>query len=561
MRSDRIKKGTDRAPHRSLLRATGVIERESDFEKPFIAVVNSYVDIVPGHAHLREFVESIKRYIREAGGVPFEFNTIGVDDGIAMGHEGMRWSLPSRELIADSVETMLTAHAFDAAIFIPNCDKIVPGMLMAALRVNIPSIFVSGGPMRAGVLPSSGRVVDLVSVFEALGQLKKGEITEEDLKEIETYACPGCGSCSGLFTANSMNSLLEALGLALPGNGTILAEDPRREELKRKAAYRVVDLAFEDLKPRDIVSLASFENAFRLDVAMGGSTNTVLHTLAAAEEAGIPFPLERLDEIGRTTPTLSKIAPSSAYHMEDLERAGGIHAILKELARGGYLRLEAMTVQGKTLGEVLEEGDFEIRDDRVIRRLENPYDEKGGLRILFGNLAPEGAVVKTAGVEPKMMRHTGPARVFDSEEEAQAAINGGKIQPGDVVVIRYEGPKGGPGMREMLAPTSALVGMGLGDSVALITDGRFSGGTRGAAIGHVSPEAAEGGPIGLVEEGDLIAIDLVEGKVDLLVDEAELARRRARFKPLKKPVNGSWLKRYRALVTNASRGAVLREPE
>ncbi len=561
MRSDRIKKGADRAPHRSLLRATGVIERESDFEKPFIAVVNSYVDIVPGHAHLREFVQSIKRYIREAGGVPFEFNTIGVDDGIAMGHEGMHWSLPSRELIADSVETMLRAHAFDAAIFIPNCDKIVPGMLMAALRVNIPSIFVSGGPMRAGVLPSSGRVVDLISVFEALGQLKKGEIDEDELKEIETYACPGCGSCSGLFTANSMNSLLEALGLALPGNGTILAEDPRREELKKKAAYRVVELAFGDLKPRDIVSLASFENAFRLDVAMGGSTNTVLHTLAAAEEAGIPFPLERLDEIGRTTPTLSKIAPSSAYHMEDLDRAGGIHAILKELARGGYLNLEAMTVQGKTLGEVLEEGDFEIKDERVIRRLENPYDEKGGLRILFGSLAPEGAVVKTAGVDPKMMRHTGPARVFDSEEEAQAAINGGKIRPGDVVVIRYEGPRGGPGMREMLAPTSALVGMGLGDSVALITDGRFSGGTRGAAIGHVSPEAAEGGPIGLVEEGDLIAIDLVEGRVDLLVDEAELERRRARFKPLKKPVNGSWLKRYRALVTNASRGAVLREPE
>ncbi len=561
MRSDRIKKGADRAPHRSLLRATGVIERESDFDKPFIAVVNSYVDIVPGHAHLREFVQSIKRYIREAGGVPFEFNTIGVDDGIAMGHEGMRWSLPSRELIADSVETMLIAHAFDAAIFIPNCDKIVPGMLMAALRVNIPSIFVSGGPMRAGVLPSSGRVVDLISVFEALGQLKKGEIGEEELREIETYACPGCGSCSGLFTANSMNSLLEALGLALPGNGTILAEDPRREELKKKAAYRVVELAFEDLKPRDIVTQASFENAFRLDVAMGGSTNTVLHTLAAAQEAGIPFPLERLDEIGRTTPTLAKIAPSSAYHMEDLDRAGGIHAILKELARGGYLNLEAMTVQGKTLGEVLEEGDFAIQDERVIRRLENPYDEKGGLRILFGSLAPEGAVVKTAGVDPKMMRHTGPARVFDSEEEAQAAINGGRIRPGDVVVIRYEGPKGGPGMREMLAPTSALVGMGLGDSVALVTDGRFSGGTRGAAIGHVSPEAAEGGPIGLVEEGDPIAIDLVEGRVDLLVDEVELERRKARFKPLKKPVNGSWLKRYRALVTNASKGAVLREPE
>jgi len=560
MRSDRIKKGADRAPHRSLLRATGVIQRESDFEKPFIAVVNSYVDIVPGHAHLREFVESIKAYIREAGGVPFEFNTIGVDDGIAMGHEGMKWSLPSRELIADSVETMLRAHAFDAAIFIPNCDKIVPGMLMAALRVNIPSIFVSGGPMRAGVLPSSGRIVDLISVFEALGELKKGRISEEELKEIETYACPGCGSCSGLFTANSMNSLLEALGLALPGNGTVLADDPRREELKKRAAYRVVELALEDLKPLDILDLASFENAFRLDVAMGGSTNTVLHTLAAAEEAGIPFPLKKLDEIGRTTPNLVKIAPSSSYHMEDLDRAGGIHAVLKELARGGYLRLEAKTVQGQTLGEVLESGDFAIKDDRVIRRLENPYSESGGLRILFGSLAPEGAVVKTAGVDPKMLRHTGPARVFDSEEAAQEAINGGHIHPGDVVVIRYEGPKGGPGMREMLAPTSALVGMGLGDKVALVTDGRFSGGTRGAAIGHVSPEAAEGGPIGLVEEGDLIAIDLVEGRVELLVPEEELARRKAAFKPLIKPVEGSWLKRYRALVTNASRGAVLREP-
>ncbi len=560
MRSDRIKKGADRAPHRSLLRATGVIERESDFEKPFIAVVNSYVDIVPGHAHLGKFVESIKAYIREAGGVPFEFNTIGVDDGIAMGHEGMKWSLPSRELIADSVETMLTAHAFDAAIFIPNCDKIVPGMLMAALRTNIPSIFISGGPMRAGVLPSSGRVVDLISVFEALGELKKGAISEEELKEIETYACPGCGSCSGLFTANSMNSLLEALGLALPGNGTVLADDPRREELKKRAAYRAVELAFEDLKPRDLLDLASFENAFRLDVAMGGSTNTVLHTLAAAEEAGIPFPLSRLDEIGRTTPNLVKIAPSSPYHMEDLDRAGGIHAVLKELARGGYLNLNAKTVLGKTLGEVLEEGDFAIKDDRVIRRLEAPYSQSGGLRILFGSLAPEGAVVKTAGVDPKMLRHTGPARVFDSEEAAQAAINGGAIKPGDVVVIRYEGPRGGPGMREMLAPTSALVGMGLGDKVALITDGRFSGGTRGAAIGHVSPEAAEGGPIGLVEEGDRIAIDLVEGRVELLVPEEELARRRAAFKPLVKPVQGSWLKRYRALVTNASRGAVLGEP-
>jgi len=558
MRSDRIKKGASRAPHRSLLRATGVIERESDFEKPFIAVVNSYVDIVPGHAHLREFVQSIKAYIREAGGVPFEFNTIGVDDGIAMGHEGMRWSLPSRELIADSVETMLTAHAFDAAIFIPNCDKIVPGMLMAAVRVNIPSIFISGGPMRAGVLPD-GRVVDLISVFEALGAYEKGEVSEEELKEIETYACPSCGSCAGLFTANSMNCLLEALGLALPGNGTILAEDPRREELKKRAAYRVVELARENLKPRDILDLRAFENAFRLDVAMGGSTNTVLHTLAVAQEAGLEFPLQKLDEIGRETPTLAKIAPSSSYHMEDLDRAGGIYAILGELAKGGYLHLEANTVLGRPLGELL--GGHEIRDERVIRRLENPYSARGGLRILFGSLAPEGAVVKTAAVEPAMMRHRGPAKVFDSEEEAQQAINQGAIVPGDVVVIRYEGPKGGPGMREMLAPTSALVGMGLGDKVALVTDGRFSGGTRGAAIGHVSPEAAEGGPIALVQNGDLIDIDLIEGRIDLLVSESELARRRAGFEPRLRPVEGSWLKRYRALVTNAAKGAVLATPE
>ncbi|WP_456412539.1 dihydroxy-acid dehydratase [Oceanithermus profundus] len=558
LRSDVIKKGLERAPHRSLLRATGVIERESDFDKPFIAVVNSYVDIVPGHAHLQEFVRSIKRYVREAGGVPFEFNTIGVDDGIAMGHEGMKWSLPSRELIADSVETMLRAHAFDGAIFIPNCDKIVPGMLMAAVRVNLPSVFVSGGPMKAGYL--DGEALDLISVFEGVGAVKEGTMSPERLEQIEQLACPSCGSCSGMFTANSMNCLLEALGLAVPGNGSILATDPRREELKKTAVRWLMRMVEEDVKPLDFVNEQSFENAFRLDVAMGGSTNTVLHTLAVAEEAGIPFALEKLDAIGRTTPTLCKIAPSSAYHMEDLDRAGGVFAILGELARGGYLNLEARTASGRTLGEQLAEG-YEIRDERVIRRLENPYDAQGGLRILFGSLAPEGAVVKTAGVVPEMMRHEGPARVFDSEEEAQAAIDAGRIRPGDVVVVRYEGPKGGPGMREMLAPTSAIVGRGLGESVALVTDGRFSGGTRGAAVGHVSPEAAEGGPIGLVQEGDVIALDLIEGRIELRVDEAELARRRARFKPKVKPVNGSWLKRYRALVTNAAHGAVLREPE
>lgn len=556
MRSNRIKQGIDKAPHRSLLRATGVIQRESDFDKPFIAVVNSYVDIVPGHAHLRDFVETIKTYIREAGGVPFEFNTIAVDDGIAMGHEGMHWSLPSRELIADSVETMLRAHAFDGAIFIPNCDKIVPGMLMAAVRVDIPSIFISGGPMAAGRLPN-GQAVNLIDVFEGVSAVKSGRMADTDLAQLEQLACPSCGSCSGLFTANSMNCLTEALGLALPGNGTILATDPRREALKKAAAYRVVALAMADIKPSDLLSQYSFENAFRLDVAMGGSTNTVLHTLAVAHEAGVPFSLARLDEIGRSTPTLCKIVPSSDFHMEDLDKAGGIHAILAELARGGYLHLEAGTVGGRNLGETLEDPAFVIRDTRVIRSLQDPYDAQGGLRILFGSLAPEGSVVKVAAVTEAMRRHRGPARVFNAEEEAQAAIDAGRIQPGDVVVIRYEGPKGGPGMREMLAPTSSIVGRGLSESVALITDGRFSGGTRGAAVGHVSPEAAEGGPIGLVEEGDMIEVNLEEGRLELLVDPAELERRHKAFKPLFKPVEGRWLARYRAIVQNASTGAVL----
>lgn len=556
MRSDIIKKGLDRAPHRSLLRATQSIKRESDFDKPFIAVVNSYVDIIPGHTHLDEFAKGVKQMIRDAGGVPFEFNTIGIDDGIAMGHGGMRWSLPSRELIADSVESMLRAHPMDGAIFIPNCDKIVPGMLMAAMRVNIPSVFISGGPMRAGIT-SDGKTIDLISVFEGIGAVRNNKMAESDILDIEQNACPTCGSCSGMFTANSMNCLCEALGLALPGNGSILAVDPAREQLKRDAVATLMKAIEDDLKALDVVNADTFENALRLDVAMGGSTNTVLHTLAIAREAGVDLPLDRLDQIGRSTPTLCKISPASDFHIEDLDRAGGVHAILKELHRGGYLKGDAVTVTGKTLAETLDDSAYDIKDAEVIRTLENPYDNKGGLRIVFGSLAPEGGVVKIAAVVEKMRTHRGPARVFNSEEAAQEAIDGGKIVAGDVVVIRYEGPKGGPGMREMLAPTSSIMGMGLGESVALVTDGRFSGGTRGAAIGHVSPEAAEGGPIGLIEEGDMISIDLNEGRLDLDVPPDVLDARRAEFKPLKKEVDGRWLQRYRCMVQNASNGAVL----
>ncbi len=560
MRSDTIKKGIDRAPHRSLLRATQSIKKESDFDRPFIAVVNSYVDIIPGHTHLNEYVKTVKEYIREAGGIPFEFNTIGVDDGIAMGHDGMKWSLPSRELIADSVETMLRAHPMDGAIFIPNCDKIIPGMLMAAMRVNMPSIFLSGGPMKAGKL-KDGRKIDLINVFEGLAAVKNGSIDEEQLLEIEQNACPSCGSCSGMFTANSMNCLCEALGISLPGNGSILAVDPKREEFKMKSVQGLMKMVEKNVTALDIVTRESFENAFRLDVAMGGSTNTVLHTLAIAHEAGIPVSLETIDEIGKTTPTLCKIAPSSDYHMEDLDRAGGIHAILKELDRGGFLHSDAKTVSGKTIGELVKSADYDITDTEVIRTIEAPYDTTGGLRIVHGSLAPDGGVVKVAAVVEQMRQHTGPAKVYESEETAQIAIDGGEIVAGDVVIIRYEGPRGGPGMREMLAPTSSIVGMGLGESVALITDGRFSGGTRGAAIGHVSPEAAEGGPIGLIENGDQIAIDLDAGTVDLLVDDAELEARRKVWKPLVKDVTGSWLKRYRTMVCNASSGAVLQPNE
>ncbi len=559
-RSDMIKRGFERAPHRSLLRATGVIRDEADFRKPFIAVCNSYVDIVPGHAHLQKVGAIIKDAIREAGGVPFEFNTIGVDDGIAMGHIGMKYSLPSRELIADSVETMVRAHWFDGMVCIPNCDKIVPGMLMAAMRLDIPTIFVSGGPMRAG-RASDGRPIDLISVFEGVGARQAGRISDADLLELEQQACPTCGSCSGMFTANSMNCLVEALGLGLPGNGTILADSEERTALYREAGRQILRLIEADLRPSKIVTPEAIDNAFALDMAMGGSTNTVLHTLALANEGGVDYPLARLNEVAARVPHICKVAPSDPnVHIEDVHRAGGVSAILKEISRKpGVLDLDQMTVTLRTLGENI--ADAEIRDETVIRRLENAHSAEGGLAVLFGNLAPEGAVVKTAGVDPSMWTFEGPARVYESQEEACAAILGGEVKPGDVVVIRYEGPKGGPGMQEMLAPTANIVGMGLGTSVALITDGRFSGGTRGACIGHVSPEAAAGGPIAAVRDGDTIRIDIPNHRLDVDLSDSEIERRVAEAKPPKRDIPPGWLRRYQWLVTSAHTGAVLRRPE
>lgn len=555
MRSDIIKKGFERAPHRSLLRATGVIQSEDDWDKPFIAIANSYIDIIPGHVHLQAFGEVVRQAIRAAGGVPFMFNTIGVDDGIAMGHVGMNYSLPSRELIADCVETVVSAHCFDGMICIPNCDKIVPGMLMASMRLNIPTIFVSGGPMKAGIT-EDGQVTDLISVFEGVGAYQSGKIDLARLAHLERVSCPTCGSCSGMFTANSMNCLCEALGLALPGNGTILATDPRREQLAQQAAQQLLRLIELDLKPLDIVTPEAIDNAFALDMAMGGSTNTVLHTIAIAREANIEYPLQRLNEVSQRVPNLCKVSPSSPYHIEDVEKAGGVSAILWELSKKpGALHLEQMTVSGKTLGEVIQ--GQESRDAQCIRRLDNAYSHTGGLRILIGNLAPDGAVVKAAGVLPEMLRHRGPAKVYNSHDEANRGILSGQVKAGDVVVIRYEGPKGGPGMQEMLAPTSNIMGMGLGQSVALITDGRFSGGTRGACIGHVSPEAAEGGPIALVQDGDLIEIDIPDGTLELEVEADELARRRAAWAgPPERQLTG-WLRRYAKMATSASKGAVL----
>ena len=553
MRSDTVKKGFERAPNRSLLKAAGF--NDDDIRKPFIAIANSYTDVVPGHVHLNGFGEIVRQAVRAAGGTPFMFHTIAVDDGIAMGHSGMNFSLPSRELIADSVETMVSAHWFDGLVCIPNCDKIIPGMLMAAVRLNIPTIFVSGGPMRAGKTPD-GETIDLISVFQGVGAYQAGKITAERLKILEDYGCPACGSCSGLFTANSMNCISEVLGLALPGNGTYLAQTLAREELARQAGTQIMKLVEWDLKPRDIITQEVIDNAFALDMAMGGSTNTVLHTIAIAHEAGLDYSLERINAVSAKVPNLCKVSPSSPYHIEDVDAAGGVSAILYELSqKPGVLNLDTKTVTGQTLGENIK--DCHSADTDCIRTLQNPYSQTGGLNILFGNLAPKGAVVKTAGVLPEMLTHRGPARVYDSHDEANLGILNGEVKPGEVVIIRYEGPKGGPGMMEMLAPTSNITGMGLESCVALITDGRFSGGTRGACIGHVSPEAAEGGPIGLLQTGDIIEIDIPNGKLDVALPAEELARRRASWQPLQKRELTGWLKRYAKMATSADKGAVL----
>ena len=555
MRSDTIKVGHDRAGNRALLKACGVTD--ADMGKPFIGIANSYTDIVPGHMHLNKFAEVVKAAVREAGGVPFEFNTIAVDDGIAMGHFGMRYSLPSRELIADAVETMAMAHCFDALICIPNCDKITPGMVMAALRVNVPTIFISGGPMAAGIKPD-GTKGDLISVFEGVGKIQAGAITEAELKGLEDSCCPGCGSCSGMFTANSMNCLLEAIGLALPGNGTTLAIDPARQELARATARQIMQLIARDIKPRDIVTALSLDNAFALDMAMGGSTNTVLHTLAIAHEAEIDYPIERINEISARIPCICKVSPSKPdIHIEDVHRAGGISAILKEInKKPGALHADVLTVTGKTLGENIAAAD--ILDPYVIHTLADPFTADGGLAILFGNLAPAGSVIKSAGVDPECFVFAGEAIVFDSQDECLAALERQEVRPGHVVVLRYEGPKGGPGMPEMLSPTSMIKGQGLGKLVALITDGRFSGGTAGTCLGHISPEAADGGPIALVENGDRIVIDIPQRTLTLQVDDAELALRSANWVQPAPKITHGWLGRYSRLVSSASDGAVLK---
>ena len=556
MRSDQVKKGYEHAPHRSLLRATGVIQSEEDFQKPFIGIANSYIDLIPGHVHLQDFGKIAKKVIRESGGVPFEFNTIGVDDGIAMGHIGMRYSLASRELIADSVETVVEAHRLDGLMCITNCDKIVPGMLMAAVRLNIPTIFVSGGPMKAGQL--NGQKVDLISVFEGVGQVKAGAISEDDLSELEKEGCPTCGSCSGMFTANSMNCLMEALGIALPGNGSILAVDEGRLELVKEAGTRIVDLVHQNIKPRDIITKETIRNAFTLDMAMGGSTNTVLHTLAIAIEAGIDFDLEELNTLSRKTPYLCKVSPATRdVHMEDVDRAGGISAILSELSKKeNLLNLDCLTVTGQSLGKNIE--DASIIDQTVIRAIDDPYSKEGGLAILFGNLAPNGSVVKTGAVDQSMLTHLGPARIYESQEEALSGILSHEVQEGDVVVIRMEGPKGGPGMPEMLSPTSAIMGMGLGDKVALITDGRFSGGTRGACIGHISPEAADGGPIAVLQNGDIININIPERSLNVDLSDKEIQNRLRELPPFTPKITHGYLGRYARMVTSANEGAVLK---
>lgn len=554
MRSDMIKKGFDRAPHRSLLYATGV--KTSDLEKPFIGVCNSYIDIIPGHKHLNVFAEVVKQAIWDAGGVPFEFNTIGVDDGIAMGHIGMRYSLPSREIIADSAETVINAHWFDGVFYIPNCDKITPGMLMASARTNVPSVFVSGGPMEAGV-SSTGKPLSLVSVFEGVGAYNQGTITQQELLDIETNACPTCGSCSGMFTANSMNCLMEVLGMTVPGNGTIVATSNTRHELINRAAKHLIDLVKKDIKPRDIMTKEAFDNAFALDMAMGGSTNTVLHTLAIAHEAGIDYDLHEINRIAERVPYLSKISPASDYSMQDVHNAGGVSAIIHELCKiDGLIHKDALTITGETLYETVKEA--EITNEQVIRRKDNPYSPVGGLSILFGNIAPDGGVIKVGAVDPSIKRFTGEAIVFESQEEAQAGIDNGSVKPGHVVVIRYEGPKGGPGMPEMLAPTAAIAGRGLDKEVALITDGRFSGASRGISVGHISPEAAEGGPIAFVENGDLIMIDLEARSINLIIDGDVLEERKKSWVRPEPKIKTGYLAKYAKLVTSASTGGIMK---
>ncbi len=548
MRSDLMKEGSTRAPHRSLLRALGLTD--SEMKRPFIAVVNSASDYIPGHRHLKEIGEAVKAGIRSAGGVPFEFNTIGVCDGLSMNHKGMKYSLCSRELIADSVEVMLTAHPMDAAVFIPNCDKIVPGMLLAACRMNLPSIFVSGGPMLPGL--HNGVRFGLSEMFEAVGSYAAGKIDAAELTELENCACPTCGSCSGMYTANSMNCLSEAIGLALPGNGSIPAVMSARIRLAKEAGERIMELYRQNIRPSDILTAKAFENALRSEMALGCSTNTVLHLTAVAYEMGVGLDIADIDRISRETPQICKLNPASQVFITDLNEVGGIPAVLKELSRGGMIHEDCLTVSG-TVGDRLRQAPD--ADGEIIRRLEHPFRKDGGIAVLKGNIAPEGAVVKQGAVAPEMMQHSGPSRCFDSEEEASDAILSGKIREGDVVVIRYEGPKGGPGMREMLTPTSALTGMGLGSSVALITDGRFSGATRGAAVGHVSPEAAVGGPIALIRDGDLIDVDITNRTLNLHVDEAELETRRGAWKAPHKELSG-YLKRYAQQVTSGARGAV-----
>lgn len=549
LRSDVVKKGIDRAPHRALLKSVGV--SDEDLEKPFIAVVSSYVEILPGHVGMRELAEEIKQGVREGGGVPFEFNTIGICDGIAMGHVGMKYSLPSREVIADSIELMVQAHQFDGMVLLTNCDKITPGMLMAAARLDIPAIVVTAGPMLSGYF--RGKRVGVISMFEAVGELKAGKITEEDLKELEEMACPTWGSCNGLFTANTMACLAEALGMSPPGCATIHAVDARKKRIARYAGRRVVEMVHEGLTPSKIMTREAFENAVMVDVALGGSTNTVLHLPAIAAEAGVELEIEMFDELSRRVPQITTILPNGPHTMEDLDRAGGIPAVMRELSP--LLHLDALTVTGYNVARNI--ASARVLDREVIRSIRNPVTKEGGIAILKGTLAPRGAVVKVAAVSPEMRYHEGPARVFDSEEEAMKAILGGRIQPGDVVVIRYEGPKGGPGMREMLGPTAAIVGMGLSESVALITDGRFSGGTRGPCVGHVSPEAAEGGPIAALRNGDVIVIDILNRRLDVVLSEEEIAERLREWTPPKPKVPRGYLARYAKMVSGSDRGAIL----